>query len=193
MKKFSFAKFFGFALVLLSLIFDSCSFFSDSWNEPVKDYFQKYTETSAVTEYEVVSGVYEKGSGKIFVSSSQDFEVRLFLRNPQNYIFPADCISLSFPNFDKNSAEEKFGSQIDTTVVSLLQDESDSSVMILKYPAEFLALSETGFDISPEIRPFIQFQRLILARLSTKILQAENMSCFSICRQKACFRESTAT
>ena len=154
MRNFSFAKIFRFALVLLPLLFDSCSFFSDSWNEPVKDYFQKYTETSAVTEYEVVSGVYEKGSGKIFVSSAQDFEVRLFLRNPQNYIFPADCISLTFPDFDKNSAEEKFGSQIDMGVVSLFQDESDSSVMILKYPAEFLALSETGFDISPEIRLF---------------------------------------
>ena len=154
MKKFSFIKIFRFALVFLPLIFGSCSFFSDSWNEPVKDYFQKYTETSAVTDYEVVSGVYEKGSGKIFVSSSQDFEVRLFLRNPQKYVFPADCLKLSFPNFDKDSAENKFGEQIDTGVVSILQDESDASVMILKYPAEFLALSETGFDISPEIRLF---------------------------------------
>ncbi len=153
-RNFSFAKNFRFALVLLPLLFCSCSFFSDSWNEPVKDYFQKYTETSAVTEYEVVSGTYEKDSGKIFVSSAQDFEVRLFLRNPQAYIFPSDCISLTFPDFDKNSAEEKFGSQIDMGVVSLFQDESDSSVMILKYPAEFLALSETGFDISPEIRLF---------------------------------------
>ncbi len=154
MKKISFTKFFGFALVLLPLLFVSCSFFEDSWNEPVKDYFQKYTETSAVTEYEVVSGTYEKGSGKIFVSSAQDFEVRLFLRNPQNYIFPADCISLTFPNFDKDSAEEKFGTQIDTSVVSILQDESDASVMILKYPTEFLVLAETGFNISPEIRLF---------------------------------------
>lgn len=153
-RDFSFAKIFRFALVLLPLLFCSCSFFSDSWNEPVKDYFQKYTETSAVTEYEVVSGTYEKSSGKIFVSSAQDFEVRLFLRNPQEYIFPSDCINLSFPNFDKDSAEEKFGTQIDTSVISILQDESDFSVMILKYPAEFLALSETGFDISPEIRLF---------------------------------------
>lgn len=154
MKKISFIKIFRFALVFLPLIFGSCSFFEDSWNEPVKDYFQKYTETSAVTEYEVVSGVYEKGSGKIFVSSAQDFEVRLFLRNPQKYVFPADCIKLSFPNFDKDSAESKFGTQIDTGVVSIVQDEFDASVMILKYPAEFLALSETGFDISPEIRLF---------------------------------------
>lgn len=154
MKKFSFIKIFRFALVFLPLIFGSCSFFSDSWNEPVKEYFKEYTETSAVTDYEVVSGVYEKGSGKIFVSSSQDFEVRLFLRNPQKYVFPADCLKLSFPNFDKDSAENKFGEQIDTGVVSILQDESDASVMILKYPAEFLALSETGFDISPEIRLF---------------------------------------
>ncbi len=154
MGKFSFIKNFRFALVLLPWVLGSCSFFEDSWNEPVKDYFQKYTETSAVTEYEVVSGTYENGSGNIFVSSAQDFEVRLFLRNPQEYIFPSDCIKLSFPDFDKDSAEEKFGTQIDTSVVSILQDESDASVMILKYPAEFLVLSETGFNISPEIRLF---------------------------------------
>lgn len=153
-KKFSFIKIFRFALVLLPLFFDSCSFFEESWNEPVKDYFQKYTETSAVTEYEVVSGTYRNDSGKIFVSSAQDFEVRLFLRNPQEYIFPSDCIKLSFPDFDKDSAEEKFRTQIDTSVISISQDESDASVMILKYPAEFLALSETGFNISPEIRLF---------------------------------------
>ena len=154
-KKISFAKkIFGFSLVFLPMIFDSCSFFTDSWNAPVKEYFKEYTETSAVTEYEIVSGSYENGSGNIFVSSAQDFEVRLFLRNPQKYVFPSDCIKLSFPDFDKDSAEEKFGTQIDTSVVSILQDESDSSVMILKYPAEFLALSETGFNISPEIRLF---------------------------------------
>ncbi len=154
MRKFSFIKIFRFALVLLPWVFGSCSFFEDSWNEPVKDYFQKYTETSAVTEYEVVSGTYENGSGNIIVSSAQDFEVRLFLRNPQGYVFPSDCISLTFPNFDKDSAESKFGTQIDTSIVSIVQDESDASVMILKYPAEFLVLAETGFNISPEIRLF---------------------------------------
>lgn len=153
-KKFSFIKIFRFAFILLPCFFCSCSFFEDSWNEPVKDYFQKYTETSAVTEYEVVSGTYTNGAGKIFISSAQDFEVRLFLRNPQKYVFPVDCISLSFPDFDKEAAEKKFGTQIDTSVVSIVQDESDASVMILKYPAEFLVLSETGFNISPEIRLF---------------------------------------
>lgn len=153
-RKFSFIKIFRFALVLLPCFFCSCSFFSDSWNEPVKEYFKEYTETSAVTEYEVVSGTYENGSGNIFVSSAQDFEVRLFLRNPQKYVFPSDCVRLSFPDFDKDSAEKKFGTQIDTSVVSILQDESDASVMILKYPAEFLVLAETGFNISPEIRLF---------------------------------------
>lgn len=153
-KKFSFIKIFRFAFILLPCFFGSCSFFEDSWNEPVKDYFQKYTETSAVTEYEVVSGTYKNGAGKIFISSAQDFEVRLFLRNPQEYIFPSDCIKLSFPDFDKDSAELKFGTPIDTSVVSIVQDESDASVMTLKYPTEFLVLSETGFDISPEIRLF---------------------------------------
>ncbi len=58
-KKISFAKkIFGFSLVFLPMIFDSCSFFTDSWNAPVKEYFKEYTETSAVTEYEIVSGSY---------------------------------------------------------------------------------------------------------------------------------------
>ena len=155
MKKITFAEIFRFSLVFLPfLLFASCSFFEESWNEPVNDYLKKYTETSAVTEYKVVSGNYEAASGNVFVSSSADFAVNLFLRNPQNYIFPDDCIRLSFPNFDKDSAEKKFGSKIDTSVISIVQDEKDSSILILKYPSEFLLFAETGFDISPEVRLF---------------------------------------
>lgn len=155
MKKFSIAKIFRFAPVLFVLFgISSCSFFEDSFNEPVKDYFKKYTETSAVTEYELVSGAYEISSGCVYVSSSADFEARLFLRNPQKYIFPADCINLSFPRFEKDAAETKFGAKIDLSGISISQDEKDASVLVLKYPAEFLVLAETGFDISPEIRLF---------------------------------------
>ena len=155
MKKNTFAEIFRFSLVFLPfLLFASCSFFEESWNEPVNDYLKKYTETSAVTEYKVVSGNYEAASGNVFVSSSADFSVNLFLRNPQNYIFPDDCIRLSFPKFDKDSAEKKFGSKIDTSVISIVQDEKDSSILILKYPSEFLLFAETGFDISPEVRLF---------------------------------------
>ena len=155
MKKNTFTEIFRFSLVFLPfLFFASCSFFEESWNEPVNDYLKKYTETSAVTEYKVVSGNYEIASGNVFVSSSADFAVNLFLRNPQNYIFPDDCIRLSFPKFDKDSAEKKFGSKIDTSVISIVQDEKDSSILILKYPSEFLLFAETGFDISPEVRLF---------------------------------------
>lgn len=155
MKKIAFTEIFRFSLVFLPfLLFASCSFFEESWNEPVNDYLKKYTETSAVTEYKVVSGNYEAASGNVFVSSSADFSVNLFLRNPQNYIFPDDCIRLSFPKFDKDSAEKKFGSKIDTSVISIVQDEKDSSILILKYPTEFLLFAETGFDISPEVRLF---------------------------------------
>ena len=155
MKKNTFAEIFRFSLVFLPfLLFASCSFFEESWNEPVNDYLKKYTETSAVTEYKIVSGNYEAASGNVFVSSSADFAVNLFLRNPQNYIFPDDCIRLSFPKFDKDSAEKKFGSKIDTSVISIVQDEKDSSILILKYPSEFLLFAETGFDISPEVRLF---------------------------------------
>ena len=155
MKKITFTEIFRFSLVFLPfLLFASCSFFEESWNEPVNDYLKKYTETSAVTEYKVVSGNYEAAYGNVFVSSSADFAVNLFLRNPQNYIFPDDCIRLSFPKFDKDSAEKKFGSKIDTSVISIVQDEKDSSILILKYPSEFLLFAETGFDISPEVRLF---------------------------------------
>ena len=155
MKKITFTEIFRFSLVFLPfLLFASCSFFEESWNEPVNDYLKKYTETSAVTEYKIVSGNYEAVSGNVFVYSSADFAVNLFLRNPQNYIFPDDCIRLSFPKFDKDSAEKKFGSKIDTSVISIVQDEKDSSILILKYPSEFLLFAETGFDISPEVRLF---------------------------------------
>lgn len=88
------------------------------------------------------------------ISSCSFFEARLFLRNPQKYIFPADCMNLSFPRFEKDVAETKFGAKIDLGGISISQDENDASVLVLKYPAEFLVLAETGFDISPEIRLF---------------------------------------
>lgn len=155
MRNFSFAEIFRLASVfLLSCGIISCSFFEDSLNEPVKEYFKKYTETSAVTEYEVVSGSYKISSGCVYVSSSEEFEARLFLRNPQKYRFPDDCINISFPRFEKDAAEAKFGSEIDLSGISIVQDEDDSSVLLLKYPSDFLVLAETGFDISPEIRLF---------------------------------------
>lgn len=155
MRKFSFAAIFRLASVFLLFCgIISCSFFEDSLNEPVKEYFKKYTETSAVTEYEVVSGSYEISSGCVYVSSSEEFEARLFLRNPQKYRFPDDCINISFPRFEKDAAEAKFGSEIDLSGISIVQDEDDSSVLLLKYPSDFLVLAETGFDISPEIRLF---------------------------------------
>lgn len=155
MRKFSFVKkISGILPVFLALFFASCSFFEDSWNEPVKEYFKEYTETSAVTDYKVISGSYRNVDGKVYVSSAQDFSVQLFLRNPQKYVFPADCIKLTFPDFDKDAAEEKFGSTIDTSVISVAQDESDSSILLLNFPSEFLVLAETGFNISPEVRLF---------------------------------------
>ena len=155
MKKFSFVKKIpGILPVLLPFAFSSCSFFEDSWNEPVKEYFKEYTETSAVTDYKVLSGSYRNVDGKVYVSSSEDFSVQLFLRNPQKYVFPADCIKLTFPDFDKDAAELKFGATVDTGVISIAQDESDSSMLILKFPTEFLVLSETGFNISPAVQLF---------------------------------------
>ncbi len=146
-------KLFIFSFVFISFFaFNSCTFFTDSWNKPVKEYFKEYTETAAVTQYKIASADYVlDDSGTVVLSSSQDAVFDLYIRNPQQYKFSvSDNMSYSFENLDYDGAEKKLGEKPDFSITSLEQD-LDLSILTLTYPAEFLAKSETGFDISPTV------------------------------------------
>lgn len=153
-KKISFTKksLYFCLFFFLFFAFNSCTFFTDSWNKPVKEYFKEYTETAAVTQYKIASADYVlDDSGAVVLSSSQDAVFNLYIRNPQQYKFSvSDNMFYSFERLDYDKAEKKLGEKPDFSITSLEQD-SDLSILTLTYPAEFLAKSETGFDISPTI------------------------------------------
>lgn len=153
-KKISFTKksLYFCLFFFLFFAFNSCTFFTDSWNKPVKEYFKEYTETAAVTQYKIASADYVlDDSGAVVLSSSQNAVFNLYIRNPQQYKFSvSDNMFYSFERLDYDEAEKKLGEKPDFSITSLEQD-SDLSILTLTYPAEFLAKSETGFDISPTI------------------------------------------
>ena len=77
-------------LFIFSLIcvFSSCEFFTDSFNAPVKDFFMDNTEAAAIELFEFSSETYKNSiTEKLTVSSLQDANVVLYLRNPQDYNF----------------------------------------------------------------------------------------------------------
>ena len=84
MKKI-FKNFFIFSLIC---VFSSCEFFTDSFNAPVKDFFMDNTEAAAIELFEFSSETYKNSiTEKLTVSSLQDANVVLYLRNPQEYNF----------------------------------------------------------------------------------------------------------
>ena len=145
-------------LILLSSVIFSCSFFSDSLNEPVKDYFKEYTETASVIQYEISTKDILTDNARILcVPSYNDIEIIFYMINPQRFIFTAgNSMILSFPNLNTDgfSETEKEKMNILLKSIRLTQDETDTTILHLTYPSEFLVAAETGLEISPSIQLF---------------------------------------
>ena len=145
-------------LILLSSVIFSCSFFSDSLNEPVKDYFKEYTETASVIQYEIsTKDILTDNAGTLCVPSYNDIEIIFYMINPQRFIFTAgNSMILSFPNLNTDgfSETEKEKMNILLKSITLTQDETDTTILHLTYPSEFLVAAETGLEISPSIQLF---------------------------------------
>ena len=133
MKKF-------FAAFAAAVLFSSCDF----WNAPVKSWFEEYTQNPRVTGADF-AGKYETGSdGTVYASSSEDFQVIMNLQNPLNFVFTAANMTLFLP-------DELPAAGIDTSTVTIMQDPSDLSKIIVTYPQVFLRLAEQGKNITPRV------------------------------------------
>ncbi|MGP1459581.1 MAG: hypothetical protein ACTTKL_09760 [Treponema sp.] len=130
------------ALLLCALAFfvSSCNF----WNEPVKSWFEEYTQLPAVISSSYEGSFIESPDGAVNAASSKDFIVTLMLSNPHNFSFTAENMTLSFPD----SLQSK---GIDTSSVKIAQDADDPSKIRITYPKEFLRKTECGVDISPKV------------------------------------------
>lgn len=147
--------------------FFSCKVLSDSFNEPVKEYFKEYTETAAVMRYEITGGEWNlDAEGRISLSSAKDTEITLYLRNPQGFRFSESDASLVFSALDNSLVEKAFGLEADTNLVTVRQSQDDFLVMKLLFPSSFLSSTETGFDVSPNITLFHPETRVVFPTYS---------------------------
>lgn len=115
----------------LLCVFSSCEFFTDSFNAPVKDFFMDNTEAAAIELFEFSSETYKNPiTEKLTVSSLQDANVVLYLRNPQEYNF-----------ITSENMTSTFGSFLQSEYY-LVQDENDKIIINLTIPKELLAKAE---------------------------------------------------
>lgn len=115
----------------LMCIFSSCEFFTDSFNAPVKEFFMDNTEAAAIELFEFSSETYKNSiTEKLTVSSLQDANVVLYLRNPQEYNF-----------ITSENMTSTFGSFLQSEYY-LVQDENDKTIINLTIPKELLAKEE---------------------------------------------------
>ena len=133
--------------IALSVIFSSCEFFNTS----VPVWFREYTEYPSVSDSSWAGKGKKDSSGVINAASSEDFTVTLRLNNAQQFKFTAgENMTLTLPQQLKDAG-------LNTGAVSIKQDESDLSKIIITYPAEtFLRAAEikggsNKFDISPKV------------------------------------------
>lgn len=85
-------------------ILSSCEF----WNQPVRDYFEKWTNEVAIEKFEVI-GVesYQDKDGNLCIASDQPAPVTLFMRNPYHYVLTSSNISRPefFPEIAQDSED----------------------------------------------------------------------------------------
>ena len=123
MKKI-FKNLFIFSLIC---VFSSCEFF----NAPVKDFFMDNTEAASIGLFEFSSETYKNPiTEKLTVSSLQDANVVLYLRNPQEYNF-----------ITSENMTSTFGSFLQSEYY-LVQDENDKNILNLTIPKELLEKTE---------------------------------------------------
>lgn len=114
--------------ISLSLAITSCDMLTDSFNEPIKDFFKEYTETAAIEKIEFANSYPKDKDGILSIPSATDQVITLFLRNPQKY---TDL------NFDIRFAEEGFTATKGTDYI-FEQMLDDPSVVRLTFAKGFL-------------------------------------------------------
>ncbi|MBQ4237622.1 MAG: Ig-like domain-containing protein, partial [Treponema sp.] len=111
--------------LLIPALFFSCEQFP-TWNEPVADWFDKYTNTAAVGRHEIQCPTYTDSEGSTCISSDGDKTVIMYLRNPRHY------------NLDIGFSESG---------ATCRQDENDKAVIYLTYPESYLKAHDSGKEI----------------------------------------------
>ncbi|MBR4245960.1 MAG: leucine-rich repeat protein [Treponema sp.] len=121
------------------LVLASCSGLSGTYEEPVKDYFEKYTETAAIGRMENSNASIKDLSGTDCVSSECDKTLIFYMRNPRDYILNVKF--LCAPD----------GTELADSDVQIEQDLRDRTVLRLTYSQSFLQSREGGGLIGGQV------------------------------------------
>ena len=140
----------GVLLASVCALFASCDFGfdSDSFQNKAGSYFKEMTSTAAVANYSMdMDNVQTDKNGNFCFGYESDRTVTFTLRNPQHYTF------LTNRNMTLGLAGNAVGGAAMplSETVTLVQDSSDTTKLVLTFPAEFLKANPLGADISPII------------------------------------------
>lgn len=115
-------------------LFSACDSPSSSWEEPVRDYFDKYTNTAAIEKQEISFQTQKDNSGTTCIPSDGNKTVTFYLRNPRLY-----TLDINFPE------------AIEASGITVEQDMQDKTVIRLTYPESYLLAHEGGQQIGGTI------------------------------------------
>lgn len=102
-------------------LFTACDSPSSSWEEPVHDYFDKYTNTAAIEKIDITCQSNKDNSGATCIPSDGNKTITFYLRNPRQY-----TLNIDFPNATEGSG------------ITVEQDMQDKTVIRLTYPQSYL-------------------------------------------------------
>ena len=71
-------------ILILALFAFSCEQ-TPTWDDPVREYFEYYTETAAIGNYDILQPYWVDMDGNICLSSDGDKDLTLYARNPKKY------------------------------------------------------------------------------------------------------------
>ncbi|MBR0123997.1 MAG: Ig-like domain-containing protein [Treponema sp.] len=106
---------------------------SSSWEEPVRDYFEEYTNTAAIEKHEINAESIKDKNNTSCVSSDGAKTLTFYLRNPREYTLITD-----FPPTMEAG-------------VTIEQDRQDKTIIRVTYPQDFLQNNDGGGQIGGTI------------------------------------------
>lgn len=106
---------------------------SSSWEEPVRDYFEKYTNTAAIEKHEINAESIKDKNDTSCVSSDRAKTITFYLRNPREYTLITDFL----PAVEAG--------------VTIEQDRQDKTIIRVTYPQDYLVANEGGGQIGGTI------------------------------------------
>ncbi|MBR4387006.1 MAG: leucine-rich repeat protein [Treponema sp.] len=132
MKKITITSIFAATVITL---FSACNNSSSStWEEPVNDYFDKYTNTAAIEKQEINFPTQKDNSGTTCITSDGDKTVTFYLRNPRQY-----TLNTSFSDPDSHPH------------IRIEQDMQDKTIIRVTYSQSYLQEHEGGQQIGGTI------------------------------------------